>query len=122
MLKKIAIVVCSMMITTISYASGAKGNVRNGKEIVNRTNCAACHGENLNHPIDSSYPKLAGQFADYTYYALRAYQQGNNNKMFGRDNNIMRAQVQSLSDKDLRDIAAYIETIPNGLIQKHKKR
>jgi len=35
--------------------------------------CAACHGANLNKPVSPEYPKLAGQHADYIYWALRQY-------------------------------------------------
>jgi cytochrome c553 len=34
-------------------------------------------------PIDPSYPKLAGQYADYLYYALKAYQV-DHNPLMGR--------------------------------------
>ncbi len=32
-------------------------------ELLKKGNCASCHGENFNKPIDPSYPKLAGQHA-----------------------------------------------------------
>ena len=90
-------------------------NVDHGRELVETTNCAACHGARLNNPVSNVYPKLAGQHADYTYYALRQYQMGNGNPMIGRDNAIMRAQVQGMSESDLRDMAAYIESLPGDL-------
>ena len=37
-------------------------------------NCASCHGANFSKPIDGTYPKLAGQHADYLYVAMKAYQ------------------------------------------------
>ena len=43
-------------------------------DLLKKGNCASCHGANLSKPIDPSYPKLAGQHADYLYVALKAYQ------------------------------------------------
>jgi len=44
-----------------------------------------CHGKDFASPIDTSYPKLAGQYVDYLEKALRDYQTG------ARKNAIMRA-------------------------------
>jgi cytochrome c553 len=90
----------------------------NGKVLSESHNCAACHGANLNKPVSPEYPKLAGQHADYIYWALRQYQMGNGNPHLGRNNAIMQAQVQSLSQADMKDIAAYIESLNGDLVQK----
>jgi cytochrome c553 len=90
----------------------------NGKVLASSHNCAACHGPNLNNPVSADYPKLAGQHADYIYWALRQYQMGNGNPNFGRSNAIMSVQVQNLSQSDLKDLAAYIESLPGDLVQK----
>ncbi|HEV3104095.1 MAG TPA: c-type cytochrome [Trinickia sp.] len=90
----------------------------NGKTLVESHNCAACHGANLNKPVSSEYPKLAGQHADYLVMALRQYQMGVGNPRFGRNNAIMQAQVQSLSLSDMKDIAAYIESLKSDLVDK----
>ena len=90
----------------------------NGKVLADAHNCAACHGVNLNSPVSPEYPRLAGQHADYIYWALRQYQMGNGNPHFGRNNPIMQAQVQSLSQSDMKDIAAYIESLSGNLVEK----
>jgi cytochrome c553 len=90
----------------------------NGKALADAHNCAACHGAGLNKPVSGEYPKLAGQHGDYIYWALRQYQMGNGNPNFGRNNAIMSAQVQSLSQGDLKDLAAYIESLPGDLVLK----
>lgn len=101
----------------MSINPAVAADLANGRTIIERSNCAACHGPGLAKPVSGEYPKLAGQYADYTYFALRAYQAGNTNPMFGRDNVVMRAQVQSLSEADLRDVAAYIQSLPSDLVQ-----
>ncbi|WP_322104939.1 cytochrome c [Paraburkholderia sp. J41] len=93
-------------------------DVSNGKALADSHNCAACHGANLNKPVSPEYPKLAGQHADYIYWALRQYQMGNGNPHLGRSNPIMQAQVQSLSQSDMKDLAAYIESLKGDLVEK----
>jgi len=90
----------------------------NGKVLADSHNCAACHGPGLNKPVSPEYPKLAGQHADYIYWALRQYQMGTGNPHLGRNNAIMQAQVQSLSQSDMKDLAAYIESLNGDLVQK----
>ncbi len=76
--------------------------------------CVSCHGANFNTPIDGSYPKLAGQHADYLYVALKAYQVSNNANV-GRSNAIMAANVQTLTHAQLKAISKYLATLPTDL-------
>jgi cytochrome c553 len=101
---------------TIGTAHAA--STENGKALVESHNCAACHGATFTKPVSGEYPKLAGQHADYIYWALRAYQTGTGNPDFGRNNAIMQAQVQSLSLSDMKDIGAYLESLPGDLVDK----
>ncbi|CAE6721020.1 Cytochrome c4 [Paraburkholderia domus] len=106
--------VIGLVAANVAHAADAG----NGKVLAGNHNCAACHGANLNNPVSPEYPKLAGQHSDYVYWALRQYQMGNGNPHLGRNNAIMQAQVQSLSPSDMKDIAAYIESLDGGLVQK----
>lgn len=106
------------LIGVIALQPARAADEGNGKVLAESHNCAACHGPNLNKPVSSDYPKLAGQHADYIYWALRQYQMGNGNPNFGRSNAIMSAQVQNLSQSDLKDLAAYIESLPGDLVLK----
>jgi cytochrome c553 len=45
--------------------------------------------------VDPSYPKIAGQHADYLYIALKAYKT-ENNPMVGRSNAIMSAIAKTV--------------------------
>ncbi|CAM2177553.1 Cytochrome c domain-containing protein [Paraburkholderia sacchari] len=106
----------------LTFAFGVQSahaaDVANGKVLADSHNCAACHGVNLNKPVSPDYPKLAGQHADYIFWALRQYQMGTGNVNFGRSNPIMQAQVQSLSERDLKDLAAYVESLKGDLVEK----
>jgi cytochrome c553 len=112
---KVALIT-AILLSSIGLANAA--NVDKGQALVEKGNCASCHGAGLNAPILPVYPRLAGQNSDYVYYALRAYQVGNGNPQFGRNNAVMSSQVQAFSDSDLHDIAAYVSSLPSSLIVK----
>jgi len=76
--------------------------------------CASCHGANYSMPIDGSYPKLAGQHADYLYVALKSYQTAGNAKV-GRSNAIMVGQVKQYSHAELKAMANYLASLPSDL-------
>ncbi|MEY4060324.1 MAG: hypothetical protein RL551_1582 [Pseudomonadota bacterium] len=108
--------ITAILLSSIGIAQAASAD--KGKALVEKANCASCHGAGLNAPILPAYPKLAGQYPDYLYYALRAYQVGGNNAQFGRNNAVMSSQVQSFSDADLQDMAAYISKLPGNFVIK----
>ena len=59
-----------------SSAGLPKGHIAKGEELAKAKgqatgqSCVDCHGAEGNAPIDPSYPKLAGQYADYLAHAL----------------------------------------------------
>ena len=77
-------------------------------------NCVSCHGANFASPIDPSYPKLAGQHADYLYHALRAYQV-DHNPLVGRSNAIMMGMARPFTHPEIKAIAAYLSSLPGDL-------
>lgn len=83
-------------------------------ELLKKGNCASCHGANLSTPIDPSYPKLAGQHADYLYYALLAYQTDGNPRI-GRNNPIMMGMARPFTHAELKRLADYIGSLPSEL-------
>lgn len=82
--------------------------------LLTKGNCASCHGADFNKPIDASYPKIAGQHADYLYVALKAYQTEGNPRV-GRSNAIMAGQVKQFKHAELKAIANYIGSLPGEL-------
>jgi cytochrome c553 len=82
--------------------------------LLTKGNCAACHGEGLNKPIDGSYPKLAGQHADYLYVALKAYQT-EGSPQIGRANAIMGAQAKLFTHQELKLLANYASGLQGDL-------
>ena len=115
---KIAAFATASALAMATSSAFAAGNVENGKELATKKYaCVSCHGENLNKPIDPSYPKLAGQHADYLAHTLVAYQKSDN-ALQGRQNAIMAAQAKPLSRQEIEDIAAYAASLPSDLFVK----
>jgi cytochrome c553 len=75
--------------------------------------CVSCHGQNLSQPIPGA-AKIAGQYKDYLYAALKAYQTEGNPHV-GRSNPIMSGQVKPFSHEELKALADYISTLPGEL-------
>ena len=88
-------------------AAPAAGNAAHGRVLFET--CRGCHaidGYRNAYP-DYPVPKVAGQQAAYIVDALQAYRTGK------RAHPTMQAQASSLSDQQMRDIAAYLATQAN---------
>jgi cytochrome c553 len=77
------------------------GNAERGAVLADT--CMGCHGIPGYRNAYPSYrvPKLGGQNADYIVIALQGY------KAQTRPHNTMHAQAASMTDQDMRDLAAY---------------
>ena len=82
--------------------------------LLNKANCAACHGANFNKPIDPTYPKIAGQHADYLFVALKAYKTDNNAKV-GRAHPIMGGMAKQYTNVELKAMANYLSSVQGEL-------
>lgn len=127
-MKAISFALCAFVLGTAGLANAA--DKANGKLLVEKGNCIACHGANMNAPIAPDYPKLAGQPADYLYHAMLSYQITNNPSV-GRGNAIMAGQLNAnpgvtgtdgkprpFTRTELQDMAAYIHSLPGTLVLK----
>jgi cytochrome c553 len=83
-------------------------------KLLAQANCASCHGANFSKPIDPSYPKLAGQHADYLYAALKAYQV-DHNPLLGRNNAIMMGMARPFTHPEIKALATYLASLPGDL-------
>jgi len=82
--------------------------------LLNKANCASCHGANFSSPIDPSYPKIGGQHADYLFVALKAYKMENNPKA-GRSNAIMGGMAKQYTNPELKLLANYLSSVDGDL-------
>jgi cytochrome c553 len=83
-------------------------------ELLTKGACVSCHGANFSKPIDPTYPKLAGQHADYLTVALKSYKTEKNANV-GRANGVMAGQVKQFSNAELKAMAAYIASLPTEM-------
>jgi cytochrome c553 len=100
----IAVAMCA----TTAHAEGDKTR---GRQLV--YTCQGCHGVPGYSNVYPSYhvPHIAGQNEQYIVNALKDYQKGFKAPGTGRTHPTMGAQAESLSDKDIADIAAYLSSL-----------
>lgn len=97
-----------MALALVQTASAA-GDAERGKKLADT--CRGCHAVETYNNIYPTYhvPKIAGQNADYIVNALTLYRDGQ------RQHGTMTAQASSLSDQDIQDIAAFLQTAGGDL-------
>ena len=84
------------------------------KALLAKANCSSCHGANYSKPIDPTYPKLAGQHADYLLVALKSYKVEKNAKV-GRNNAIMAGMAKQYTNAELKLLANYLSSLEGDL-------
>lgn len=103
MMNSVTRIAClTMMAILFNPAAMAAGNAEAGAQ--KSQVCQACHGAD-GHGTNPTYPVLAGQHADYMEHALKAYRDGS------RKNAIMSGMSTNLSDQDIKDLAAYYNSL-----------
>ena len=93
----------------VSFQAFTKGNVIEGKIKVEQV-CQSCHGLD-GQGLDDTYPKLAGQFADYMIKALQDYKSG------ARNNAIMSAFAKTLTEQDMENVASYYSNLKENRLE-----
>ena len=83
-------------------------------QLLQKGACVSCHGDNFSKAIDPTYPKLAGQHADYLYVALKAYK-NDSHHTWGRANPVMAGMAKQFSPAELKAIAQYIGSLQGEL-------
>lgn len=100
-----AFLAAALLFTALPCAAIEKGDAAAGK--IKVYTCSGCHGvTGWKNPYPNYHvPKIVGQNYDYLVNALTEYKKGE------RSHPTMRAQAESLSDQDIRDIATYLSSI-----------
>ncbi|MFM8610415.1 MAG: c-type cytochrome [Burkholderiaceae bacterium] len=82
--------------------------------LIQKGACISCHGANFAKPVDPSYPKIAGQYDDYLFVALKAYKtEGNPN--VGRANGVMGGIAKQFTNAELKAMSKYIGSLEGDL-------
>jgi cytochrome c553 len=90
---------------SVSAAEPGPGDPEAGKALV--YTCGGCHGVSGYRNAYPNYrvPRIGGQNYDYLVSALTEYKKGE------RAHPTMRAQGESMSTEDIRNIAAYLSSL-----------
>ncbi len=85
----------------VAVAHAEEGDPDEGRMIA--FTCLGCHGIPFQTNVYPTYfvPRIKGQTAGYIESALRSYREGS------RRHATMQAQANTLSDEDIRNVAAY---------------
>ena len=89
--------------------------------LLQKAACTSCHGANLSKPVDPSYPKIAGQHADYLFVALKAYK-GEPTNVVGRSNGVMGGIAKQFTNAELKALAQYVGSLDSELQVKPQSR
>jgi cytochrome c553 len=97
--------VLALLPATLIFAQETKGDPVEGR--LKTYTCTGCHGITgwKNAYPNYHVPRIGGQNYDYIVAALTEYKSG------ARNHPTMRAQGESISDADIRDIAAFLSSI-----------
>ena len=97
--------VLALLPTSLALAQETKGDPVEGR--LKAYTCTGCHGITgwKNAYPNYHVPRIGGQNFDYIVAALTEYKNG------ARNHPTMRAQGESMSDADIRDIAAFLSSI-----------
>jgi len=77
---------------------------RGGNAATGLPACAGCHGPN-GAGVPAQYPRLAGQYAEYTMAQLNAFHDG---QRTNDTNRMMRSIAAKMSDAEMRAVSDYI--------------
>ena len=78
-------------------------NIADVEMIEEANSCVGCHGADGNSMIPT-FPKIAGQYQDYLYHALKAYKNGE------RNNAIMSGISSTLNEKQMKKLSKYFSS------------
>ena len=98
-------VIAGACLLSLGFAGNAAAD---GAALYQAKACFSCHGADANTPIMPTYPKLAGQNADYAYNQMLDIKSGARNN---GQTAAMKGIVAAISDQELRAIADWLATL-----------
>jgi cytochrome c len=79
-----------------------------GAALYKSKTCVACHGQGADKPIMPTYPKLAGQNADYAFNQMKDIKSGARNN---GQTAAMKGIMHLVSEEEMRAIADWLATL-----------
>ncbi|MCU7830823.1 MAG: c-type cytochrome [Candidatus Thiodiazotropha sp. (ex Myrtea sp. 'scaly one' KF741663)] len=100
----------TMSAAALLFATGIATNAQaaDGAELYKVKTCWACHGKDANTPIMPTYPRLAGQNADYAFNQMKDIKAGirSNGQAAA-----MKGVMGLVSEDEMRAIADWLSTL-----------
>ncbi|MES9868497.1 MAG: c-type cytochrome [Sedimenticola sp.] len=106
MLKRTTLSLAAAAVLSMGMAGSAIA--ADGAELYKTKTCWSCHGKDANTPIMPTYPKLAGQNADYAFNQMKDIKSG------ARANGMtaaMKGVMGLVNDAEMRAIADWLATL-----------
>jgi len=94
------------LFATVGTSQASTDTVAAGRD--KYVQCASCHGSDGRSTVMGNYPKIGGQNLEYLESALRAYRDGRRQGSYAA---LMIAVAKQLSDQDIADLAAYVQSL-----------
>lgn len=104
------IFIALMLASSSAFAQSKAPDLAKGQQTAS-TICVGCHGADGNSPLPVN-PKLASQHADYLVKQLQNFKLKEGAKEAERANPVMAGFAATLSDDDMRNVAAYFAAQP----------
>lgn len=89
-------------------AIGGNALALDGATLYTKKTCVACHGKDANSPILPTYPKLAGQNAEYAFNQMKDIKSGARNN---GQTAAMKGVMHLVSDEEMRAIADWLAAL-----------
>ncbi|BAW79524.1 cytochrome C class I [Candidatus Nitrosoglobus terrae] len=109
MLKHTLLIMASAAMASASISALAEGDAAAGKADFTKNGCVACHGAEGQSVNPAMFPVLKGKDADYISKQLHAFKSGERKGQ--GPGMIMNQNTKKLSDNDIANIAAFIESL-----------
>jgi cytochrome c553 len=93
-----------------ALATAGQKLYRGGDSSIGMPACAACHSPN-GAGVPKNYPRLAGQYSDYTFAQLKAFHAGERGAdNAGKDVNgkVMATIAARMTDAEMKALAEYV--------------
>jgi len=107
--KRMALLGSVLLASLLGATSAQAAEPLDGAALYTKKTCVACHGKDAKSPVLPSYPKLAGQSADYSYAQILDIKSG---ARANGQSAAMKGVLHLVSDEEARAIADWIAKQP----------
>ncbi|WP_284155197.1 c-type cytochrome [Sulfuricystis thermophila] len=94
--------------TVLALAISAPVFAADGATLYKEKTCFTCHGKDAKTPIMPSYPKLAGQNAEYALQQMKDIKSGARNN---GQTAAMKGVMHLVNDEEMKAIAEYLSKL-----------